>query len=1210
MPRTTYGAEPKKRVKRLLETLLCFAAGEFEDYFDIQFTWQEDGEKPKLKVETTLVTLELLTQKDKHPGKLTKPQIREALNLLKDFLNILEDNRIQTQGSEDWRFTLTLWAKDTEINLKQVDEEWENQRQKKSKKPQPSVNKVEEVDATKAATRPQITIFQAPPLPVHFVERPEYSEDLKTRLLNGSSSDNRTLVITAIHGLGSVGKSTIAAALAHDAEVQTRFCDGILWATLGQQPDVLSLLSGWVQALGDYSFKPTSVEATSTQLRTLLYDKAVLLVVDDAWNTKDAQAFNVGGARCQVLVTTRDASIADALAASTYSLDIMTDAQAMELLTKKLGREITGTERQSAAKLAKGVGYLPLALELAAAQVATGTAWTVLLQDIQREIARLKTFDRPGARDTTDEASLKRLSLTASLNLSVQRLPDEEREYFTWLGVLPEDATISPKMTATLWDMADERDAADALEYLRSKALLLTGVTLADRTLTYRLHDLFHDLACNLLTEPKTPKRRGDLPGLGISLANAHAALLEKYRQKTQNNLWHILPDDGYIHQHLVWHLEKAGRFEEIHSLLREESATGDNGWYEVREKLGQTGGYITDISRAWELAQVNWTESTLPQVVGLQCRYALIMASLNSVAANIPVELLMALVKEKVWTAAQGLTYALQNPNQYEKATALVELVNYLPPNLKKLALSEALIAARAIESDRDRAFTLIALAEQLPEALPEALIAARAIWDECSRAYALIALTEKLPGVLLEALNATKAIQDQYARPYVLRALAEKLPSDLLPEVLTTARSIQDEYFRASALSALAKKLPEVLPEALTAARAIQDEYFRASALSALAKKLPEVLPEALTAARAIQDESSRASALSALAKKLPPNLLPEALTAARAIQNESSRASALSTLAEKLPEILPEALTAAKAIQNEYSRASALSTLAEKLPPDLLPEALTAARAIQNESSRASALSALAEKLPELLPEALTAARAIQDESSRASALRVLANKLLPELLPEALTAIQDEYSRTSALSALAEKLPEVLPEALTAARAIQPQRDRASALSALAEKLPEVLPEALTAARAIQDESSRASALSALTEKLPPELLPEALTAARAIQSQKDRASALSALANKLPEVLPEALTAIQDEYSRVCALKALAIGLSKMPSVTLFPLWRDTLYQLSLRTRPNLLADIKALFPVIFALGGEAATAEVARAIADVARWWR
>ncbi|MGF1964497.1 MAG: hypothetical protein RMX99_034010, partial [Aulosira sp. DedVER01a] len=130
---------------------------------------------------------------------------------------------------------------------------------------------------------------------------------------------------------------------------------------------------------------------------------------------------------------------------------------------------------------------------------------------------------------------------------------------------------------------------------------------------------------------------------------------------------------------------------------------------------------------------------------------------------------------------------------------------------------------------------------------------------------------------------------------------------------------------------------------------------------------------------------------------------------------------------------------------------------------------------------------------------------------------------------------------------------------------------------------------------------------------LVEKLPPELLSEALTAARSIQDESYRAPALSALAQKLPEVLPEALItahSIQNEYYRADALRALAEKLPQMPSAKLFPLWRDTLHQLSLRTRPNLLSDIQALFPVIFALGGEVATAEVARAIVDVARWWK
>ncbi|TFI54929.1 hypothetical protein BLD44_008165 [Mastigocladus laminosus UU774] len=139
----------------------------------------------------------------------------------------------------------------------------------------------------------------------------------------------------------------------------------------------------------------------------------------------------------------------------------------------------------------------------------------------------------------------------------------------------------------------------------------------------------------------------------------------------------------------------------------------------------------------------------------------------------------------------------------------------------------------------------------------------------------------------------------------------------------------------------------------------------------------------------------------------------------------------------------------------------------------------------------------------------------------------------------------------------------------------------EEHRANILSALAQKLPELLPEALAAARS-QDESSRTDALSALAEKLPREVLPEALAAARSIESN----------------------------YFGTDVLRALALGLSQAPSATLFPLWEHILHELSLGTRPYLLRDIKALFPVIFALGGEAATAEVARAIEDVGRWWR
>ncbi|MEM6752143.1 MAG: CHAT domain-containing protein [Cyanobacteria bacterium P01_C01_bin.38] len=1000
--------------------------------------------------------------------------------------------------------------------------------------------------------------FQAPPLPTYYVDRPEYSQDLKNRLLT-KSSDVRTLVVTAIHGLGAVGKSTIATALAHDEEVQNHFCDGILWVTLGQQPNLLSLLSGWVQALGDYNFKATSVEATCTQLRTLLYDKAVLLVVDDAWNTSDAQAFNVGGARCQVLVTTREAEIAQVFGASTYSLDVMTPSQGIELLTKKLGRKLTDAETTDAEALAKEVGYLPLALELAAAQVDDGISWAVLLRDMQQEVARLKTLDNKSARDAKDEASLKRLSLIASLNLSVKRLSEETRENFIWLGILPEDVNIAPKMTATLWDIDDERDAEDELRYFKNKALLLAGVPLPDGTPTYRLHDLFHDLACNLLTASPKPKRKGNLPGLGITLPKAHASFLEKYRSFTDKNLWHTLPSDGYIHQHLVWHLEKAEQVKEIHQLLAEESATGRNGWYEACEHLGQTANFVTDVARAWQLAEESWDE-TKPEVIGLQCRYALIIASLNSLAANLPIQLLIALIQKNLWTPEQGIAYVLQSSNPIKKANLLTKLANHLPANLKELALSKALTAAMEIQDEKERGLALSSLAKELPELLPEALAAARKIQNDWGRASALSKLAKELPELLPEALTAARNIKSGipgFKRALALSSLAPVLPPELLPEALAAARKIQYDYGRALVLSKLAKELPELLPEALAAARQIEyDGVFgrRAEALSRFVKELPELLPEALAAAMKIRDESNRASALSSLAPVLPPELFPEAWAAARKIQNDWGRVCALGQFAPVLPsELLPEALAAARQIQDESSRASALNNLAPVLPSELLPEALADARKIRDESNHVKALSSLAKELPELLPEALAAARQIQDESSRASALSNLAPVLPSKLLPEALATarqIQDESSRASALSSLAKELPELLPEALVAARQIQNVSNRVHALSSLAPVLPpELLPEALAAAKQIPGESNRAYVLSNLAPVLPPELLPEALAAARQISGGSNRAYVLSNLAPVLPsELLPEALATareIQDELNRDKALINLA-----------------------------------------------------------------
>ena len=177
--------------------------------------------------------------------------------------------------------------------------------------------------------------------------------------------------------------------------------------------------------------------------------------------------------------------------------------------------------------------------------------------------------------------------------------------------------------------------------------------------------------------------------------------------------------------------------------------------------------------------------------------------------------------------------------------------------------------------------------------------------------------------------------------------------------------------------------------------------------------------------------------------------------------------------------------------------------------------------------------------------------------------------------------------DEDQRVEALAGLAPHLPEsLLPEALAAAREIRDANVRAEALVWLAPHLPEnlreqALQEALAAARKIERESTRSQILVGLAPHLPESLLPEAVTAAREIRDADDRARALAGLAPRL----------------------------AALPRPAFYPLWTEALPALARRTRRDLLSDLRALEPVIPALGGEPAVVETFRAIREVGRWW-
>ncbi|MCG8347461.1 MAG: CHAT domain-containing protein, partial [Chloroflexales bacterium] len=392
-------------------------------------------------------------------------------------------------------------------------------------------------------------IFQAPWLPPYFVPRPEISETLKTDLLATSSETPGVLVLYALQGAGGMGKTTLAAALAHDPDIQRHFHDGILWMTFGQQPDVSAISAAWLQAFGEPLSTPLSPQGAVARLRQIVREKTILVVLDDVWEPEIARLFLIVNQRSRVLITTRRADVADELKATRRDLEVMPPMSALALLERCLGRSLSAEEHITALQFVTAVGFLPLALEMAALRIRNAResiSWSQLHAALTTEIARLEELEGPRRRVRGQTR------LEACFNLSLEALRAEDEivwRGFAWLGVFRPNTLIVAPMLANLLAVS-QREATRIIEWLWNDALLHASGELCvgdTHWPAYKIHDLLHAIARNLLTAA-APQ------GLGLTWRAAHATLLERYRAAAPAGMWHMLDDDGYSHSHLLWH--------------------------------------------------------------------------------------------------------------------------------------------------------------------------------------------------------------------------------------------------------------------------------------------------------------------------------------------------------------------------------------------------------------------------------------------------------------------------------------------------------------------------------------------------------------------------------------------------------------------------------------------------------------------------------
>ncbi|MEV3980667.1 BTAD domain-containing putative transcriptional regulator [Nonomuraea sp. NPDC049758] len=322
-----------------------------------------------------------------------------------------------------------------------------------------------------------------------FTGRKEVAVRVHTLLSAQSSAEG--VPVVALCGIGGVGKTTLAVHVAHAAD--DLFPDGQLYADLRGHSDEVtapeSALGGFLRALGiPPDVIPDGLAERSALYRSLLSDRRILVLLDNARDADQVSPLLPGSPGCATIVTSR-AKLADLPAARLIDLDVMEPDEALSLFSSVAGPERVAAEHGAAMDVVAACGFLPLAVRIVAARLAARPSWTVasLVPRLADEQRRL------------DELRVGNLAVEATFALGYGQLEPAQARAFRLLS-LPKGPDISIGAAAAVLAM-NMYEAEELLESLVDMSLL--EATAPGR---YRFHDLLRLFARRVLDKTERPE--------------------------------------------------------------------------------------------------------------------------------------------------------------------------------------------------------------------------------------------------------------------------------------------------------------------------------------------------------------------------------------------------------------------------------------------------------------------------------------------------------------------------------------------------------------------------------------------------------------------------------------------------------------------------------------------------------------------------------
>jgi tetratricopeptide (TPR) repeat protein len=296
-----------------------------------------------------------------------------------------------------------------------------------------------------------------------FTGRADHLRRLDELLTRRGGRAANAVVISAIAGMGGVGKTALAVHWGH--RVRGHFPDGQLYVNLrGYAVDAppvrpLEALVHLLRSLGETAERvPADVQTAAGRYRSLLADRRMLVVLDNAVNTDQVRPLLPAGSGCLVLVTSRD-RLTGLLArdgADGLTLDVLRPDEAHALLAAILGPDRVAAEPAATAELARICSHLPLALRVAAANL-VGHPWP----SIADFVASLRAGDPLTELDIDGD---EQTGIRRAFDLSYRTLGPEPQRAFRRLGLVPgPDLTVEAAAALGGTSRADARRQLDRL---------------------------------------------------------------------------------------------------------------------------------------------------------------------------------------------------------------------------------------------------------------------------------------------------------------------------------------------------------------------------------------------------------------------------------------------------------------------------------------------------------------------------------------------------------------------------------------------------------------------------------------------------------------------------------------------------------------------------------------------------------------------------